>query len=134
MSDTSETVTTRDRVLDQVFRPGSSARKIAEILLDGMPHSRADLADAAGVSPTTVPRVVKTLRREGVPVEASLEGRSAVYTVGEHAAVRSGGVVTAFSARGNQIEVETASGSYSFRFNADGTLTARTPRSSLTID
>jgi hypothetical protein len=54
--------------------------------------------------------------------------------VGEHPAVRPGGAITAFSAHGNQVEVETASGSYSFTFNADGTLSVRTPRSSLTID
>jgi biotin operon repressor len=134
MTETIETQTEWERKLDKVFRPGSSARKVAEMLLDGMPHSRAELAETVGVSPTTVPRVVNALRDEGVPIEATLDGRSAVYKVADHAALRAGGAITAFSARGDVVEVETASGSYSFTFNADGTLTVRTPRSSLTID
>lgn len=70
--------------LDKIFRKGSKARVVAEMLLDGKAHSRQDLATKADVSATTIPRVIDLLRtKAGVRLETMVgeTGRDSVYRV-----------------------------------------------------
>jgi biotin operon repressor len=58
------------------FREGSKNRRLAELLLDGQVHDRAELAHAAGASVNAVPYVVKQLRLAGVNIERMVDDES----------------------------------------------------------
>lgn len=134
MIETSETTVTARDVLNRAFRPGSSAQRVAALLLDGDPHSRDSLASEIGVSPSTVPRVVNKLRSEGIPVDATVgkDGRSSVFQVTSAALTATGRAVEAGSSavselsfHGDVVEVVAHGRAYSFTFHADGTLAVR---------
>lgn len=124
--------------LDKVFRKGSDARKVAEIMLDGKPHSRTEIADKAKTSPTQIPRVRRMIEEAGIPIVASVgaDGRSTVYQRGgTTAAVDATGqiVSVSFAVPAQEVDVETLSGSYSMQFNPDGSVRVRTPKQEITI-
>src|SRR5436309_2031205 len=124
-------MTTTEDTLSKLFRPGSGAHRIAETLLDGFPHRKADLVAATGVPGSTVPRVVKALRADGLEVSAALDGREAVYTVA-NAPGRSAGLVRGVAHRGDRVEVETVHGTTTITFATDGSLTVSTSAPSIT--
>jgi hypothetical protein len=72
----------RDEILKNLFRSNSQAHRVAEALTDGEPHSRIELSKVAGgVSPTSVPRVVRMLREAGEIVDESYApgGREKIF-------------------------------------------------------
>lgn len=70
-----------NEILDRLFRKNSKARKAAEILLDGDPHSRTEIASEVAVSPSTIPRVVSMLEGAGFSIEKTVDddGRGTVF-------------------------------------------------------
>lgn len=55
--------------LSKLFRPGSTTRKAAELLLGGEPISKAEIMRRTGVVETVVPRTITSLRNAGVEIE-----------------------------------------------------------------
>jgi len=129
--------TTRDEILDRLFRNGSSARHVAALILDGRPHTRQELADAANVAATTIPRVVRMLEHDGIPVEKSVgdDGRTIIYRTHHDrpaANIHNGKPTTstvtpkAVTIAGDTLTVSTTAGDYRVRIHTDGTITAET--------
>jgi biotin operon repressor len=127
--------TTRDEILDRLFRNGSSARHVAALILDGRPHSRQELAEAANVAATTIPRVVRMLESDGIPVEKSVgdDGRTIIYRTHHDrpAAIHDGKPTTstvtpkAVTIAGDTLTVSTTAGDYRVRIHTDGTLSVK---------
>jgi predicted ArsR family transcriptional regulator len=71
--------------LDALFRPDSSARKIADRLMTGKPQTRYELVDGLGTSVTTVNRVIAQLEKAGAIItrEIGSDGRQAVFRLVE---------------------------------------------------
>jgi biotin operon repressor len=130
----------RDQILDRLFRTGSSARHVADLILDGRPHSRQELADAANVSPTTIPRVVRMLEHDGIHVEKGVgdDGRTVTYrthhdqdqtrptrrTTTTHDGHPTTSTIppTSVTIAGDTITINTTAGDYQIQIQTDGTM------------
>lgn len=62
-----------DMMLDALFKKGSKARQVAQLLLAGESHTRKELAESVGVSETTIPRVINALEGAGVEIESKTD-------------------------------------------------------------
>lgn len=67
--------------LDELFRPDSAARKVAESLLTGGEISRQELSTQHKVAVTTVNRVVAALEEAGATIKRDTKGRHATFQV-----------------------------------------------------
>ena len=83
--------------LDDLFRPASAARRIAERLMTGKPRTRAQLVEGLGTSVTTVNRVVAQLEKAGAIItrEVGADGRQAVFRRGRRDRAKRGAPVPA---------------------------------------
>jgi hypothetical protein len=62
--------------LSNMFRPGSTSRKAAELLLSGEPITKAELIRRTGVVETVVPRTINWLRKAGIEIERSQDPKT----------------------------------------------------------
>lgn len=69
-------------MLDALFKRGSKARQVAQLLLSGEARTRKELAERADVSATTIPRVINALESVGVEIETKTDkSREVTYHV-----------------------------------------------------
>lgn len=134
----------REDILDRLFRTNSSARRVAELILDGTPHSRQELADLAHVSPTTIPRVVRMLEADGVRITKNVgdNGRTVIYSTtptdrpeparpkppasAPSPSLNLDHRITSLWTNGTTLEIETPAGHYTIETQADGGLLIKT--------
>jgi HTH domain len=120
--------------LDDLFRSGSNARKIAERLMTGKPMSRNQLVDGLGTSVTTVNRVVAVLQKAGAIVtrEVGGDGKQAVFRLVEVTAPKTerpylqlGDKVRVVAARlsGDDMLLDVSVGKYTYRGVVRGVIT-----------
>lgn len=67
--------------LDDLFRPDSKARRVAEALLTGGELSRQDLSNEFSVAVITINRVVGALEGKGATVRRGLDGKQPTFQV-----------------------------------------------------
>jgi DNA-binding Lrp family transcriptional regulator len=120
--------------LDDLFRPGSHARKIAERLMTGKPMSRNQLVDGLNTSVTTVNRVVSTLQKAGAITTREIggDGKQAIFRLvevttpkAERPYLQLGERVRVVAAglSGDDMLIDTAIGKYIYRGAVRGVIT-----------
>jgi DNA-binding Lrp family transcriptional regulator len=120
--------------LDDLFRAGSHARKIAERLMTGKPMSRNELVEGLNTSVTTVNRVVAMLQKAGAIItrEIGSDGKQAVFRLVEVTTPKTerpylqlGDRVRVVAARlsGDDMLIDTSVGKYVYRGVVRGVIT-----------